>query len=117
MAKKAAKKAAAAARKGAKAKVTKRGRATVAKKAVRAGVSHVSFGVHGMTRIVNEIGKTGLEADFNRAMGPNHQFVVIKRESLEKIKDFIGKRPELRDLATAMRNCDCPEDDPYCFYI
>ncbi|MBO4224718.1 hypothetical protein [Bradyrhizobium neotropicale] len=116
MAKKAAKKAAAA-RKSAKAKVTNRGRTTVAKKAVRAGVSHVSFGVHGMTRILNEIGKAGLEAEFNKAVGPDHQFVTVKRESLEKIKDFIGGRPELRNLATAMRNCDCPEDDPYCFYI
>jgi hypothetical protein len=117
MAKKTAKKAAAAARKGAKAKAAKRGRKTAAKKTVRAGGSHVSYGVHGMTRIVNAIGKAGLESEFNNAMGSKHQFVMVKRESLRKIKDFVDARPELSDLATEIRKCDCPVDDPYCFYI
>lgn len=112
-----AKKTTAAARKGAKAKAAKRGRKTATKKTARTGGSHVSFGVHGMTRIVNAIGKAGLETEFNDAIGSDHQFVMVKRESLQKIKDFVGSRPELSGLAEEIRTCDCPVNDPYCFYI
>jgi hypothetical protein len=117
MAKQSAKKMTARARKSAKRPAAKRGRKTVAKKTVRAGGSQVSFGVHGMTRIVKAIGEAGLESEFNNAVGLEHQFVKVKRESLRKIKDFVEARPELSGLAEAIRRCNCPDDDPYCFYI
>jgi hypothetical protein len=117
MAKQSAKKKTARARESAKRPAAKRGRKTAAKKTGRAGGSQVSFGVHGMTRIVKAIGEAGLESEFNDAMGLEHQFVKVKRKSLRRIKDFVESKPELSGLAEAIRRCNCPDDDPYCFYI
>jgi hypothetical protein len=83
----------------------------------RLGELEVRFGVHGMTRIVKAIGEAGLESEFNDAMGLEHQFVKVKRKSLRRIKDFVESKPELSGLAEAIRRCNCPDDDPYCFYI
>jgi hypothetical protein len=117
MAKQSAKKKAARARKSAKRPAAKPGRKTAAKKTGRPGGSQVSFGVHGMTTIVKAIGEAGLDSEFNNAMGLEHQFVKVKRKSLRKIKDFVESKPQLSGLAEAIRQCNCPEDDPYCFYI
>ena len=117
MAKQSAKRMTARARKGAKRPAAKPGRKTAVKKTARAGGSQVSFGVHGMTRIVKAIGEAGLESEFNNAMGLEDQFVKVKRKSLKKIKEFVETRPELSGLAEAIRQCNCPDDDPYCFYI
>lgn len=117
MAKQIAKKVMARARKGAKRPAAKPGRQTAVKKPARAGGSQVSFGVHGMTRIVKAIGEAGLESEFNTAMGLEDQFVKVKRKSLKKIKEFVESRSELSSLAEAIRRCNCPDDDPYCFYI
>jgi len=88
-----------------------------AKKPARAGGSHVSFGVHGMTRIVKAVSEAGLESEFNRAIGHDDKFVRVQRKSLKNIKGFVASKPELADLAREMRQCDCPPDDPYCIYI
>jgi hypothetical protein len=114
MAKKTAKK---VARKNPKTVASKRGREAIATKPGRAGRSHVSFGVHGMTKIVRAVKEAGLESDFNEAIEHDDKFVKMRRKSLESIRDFVESKPGLADLAREMRQCDCPPDDPYCIYI
>jgi hypothetical protein len=77
----------------------------------------VSFGVHGMTRIVKAITDAGLESEFNEAVGHDDKFVKVQRKSLQNIKAFVASRPQLAHLATEMGDCDCPPNDPYCIYI
>jgi hypothetical protein len=108
-------------RKGSKSATAIKGRhsakKTAAKKPARVGGSHVRFGVHGMTRIVKAISDAGLEPEFNEAVGHDDKFVTVQRKSLRKIKEFVASRPELADLSREMGECDCPPNDPYCFYI
>ena len=119
MAKKRAKKA--SSRKRAKSAVAKKARRpatkAAAKKRARAGGSHVSFGVHGMSRIVKAISDAGLESQFNDAVGTDDKFVRVQRKSLRNIKEFVASRPELTGLAQEINDCDCPPGDPYCIYI
>jgi hypothetical protein len=86
-------------------------------KPARTGGSHVSFGLHGITKIMKKIHEAGLESEFDKAMGHDDKFVKVQRKSLTKIKEFVASRPELTDVATEMKNCDCPPNDPYCIYI
>jgi hypothetical protein len=88
-----------------------------AKKPARAGGSHVSFGVHGMTNIVKAVSRAGLESEFNKALKHDEKFVRIPRKSLAKIKKFVASKPKLGALHRQMQQCDCPPDDPYCIYI
>jgi hypothetical protein len=79
--------------------------------------SHVSFGLHGIRKIMGKVRSAGLESEFNKNMGDDHQFVQIHRSTLQKIKKFAASRPELADLHQEMDECDCPPDDPYCIWI
>lgn len=88
-----------------------------ATKRARAGRSHVKFGVHGMTSIVNAVSKAGLESEFNKALGHDDKFVRVPRKSLAKIKDFVTSKPVLAKFAEKMQKCDCDPNDPYCIYI
>jgi hypothetical protein len=119
MAKKSAKKV--TARKSPKSAAATKGRRSAtkaaAKKPARAGGSHVSFGLHGMTKIVKAISDAGLESEFNEAVGHDDKFVKVQRKSLRNIKEFVASKPELTDLAREMNECDCPPNDPYCIYI
>jgi hypothetical protein len=98
------------------AKSGKPARKAVAKPA-RTGRSRVSFGLHGITKIMTRVRRAGLESEFNKAVGGDHQFVQAQRESLQKIKNFVASKPKLAGLHTEMQECDCAPDDPYCIYI
>jgi hypothetical protein len=108
-------------RKGSKSVAATKGRQlakkAAAKKPGRAGGSHVSFGVHGMTRIVKAVHEAGLESEFNDALKHDDKFVKVQRKSLKKIKEFVHSKPELAGFAREMAACDCPPNDPYCIYI
>src|SRR6266853_765184 len=109
MAKKSAKKV--AARKSSKSAAAAKGRqsakkATV-KKSARAGGSYVSFGLNGMTTIMQVISEAGLEPEFNKAMRHDDKFVKVQRESLRNIKEFVASKPKLARLAEKMQKCDC----------
>jgi hypothetical protein len=86
-------------------------------KPARAGGSVVSFGLHGMTKIVKKVHEAGLESEFNEQLGHDDKFVKVQRKSLAKIKNFVASKPELAGLASEMQACDCSPDDPYCIYI
>lgn len=108
-------------RKSAKsAAATKGGRSAkqaAAKKPARAGGSRVSFGVHGMARIMKAVHEAGLANQFDEAMGHDDKFVKVQRKSLTKIKEFITSEPKLAGFAKEMQRCDCDPSDPYCIYI
>jgi len=108
-------------RRGSKSAVSTKGRSsakkTAAKKRVRPGGSHVSFGLHGMREIVHTIREAGLERQFNAALGHDDKFVRVRRKSLRTIKEFVESKPKLASLAVAMGRCDCDPNDPYCIYI
>jgi hypothetical protein len=90
----------------------------VAEKPARSGgASHVNFGLHGITNIVNRVREAGLESQFNQELGHDDKFVKVHRQSLANIKKFVESKPQLADLATDIKKCDCPPDDPYCIYI
>jgi hypothetical protein len=116
MAKKATKKV--TARRSEKPVVAKRRKSgKTAAKVKRTGGSHVSIGLHGIRKIMGKVRSAGLESEFNEAVRDDHQFVQVQRKSLQKIKNFVASRPQLRGLHAEMQECDCPPDDPYCIYI
>jgi hypothetical protein len=121
MAKKSAKKV--TARKSSKSAAATKGRKSAkkaaARKPARAGGSHVSFGLHGMAKIVNMVHEAGLESEFNDALGHDDKFVRVQRKSLRKIKEFVASKPQLagHPVARQMEKCDCDPNDPYCIYI
>jgi hypothetical protein len=97
---------------------TKRRRSAKAPaKPKRTGDSRVSFGMHGIRKIVSKIRSAGLEEEFNKAVGEDHQFVQVPRKSLLRIKKFVASRPELAGLHEDMEGCNCPPKDPYCIWI
>lgn len=88
------------------------------KKLARAGdADHVSFGVHGMARIVDAVNKAGLASQFNDRVGKAGTFVKVQRGGMAKIKAFVESKPQLAGLANEMSRCNCPPDDPYCIYF
>jgi hypothetical protein len=91
--------------------------AKAATKPTRPGGSHVSFGLHGITEIMKKVHEAGLQSEFDKAVGHDHQFVRVQRESLRKIKEFVASKPQLTGLARDIQKCDCPSWDPYCIYI
>jgi hypothetical protein len=98
------------------AKRSKSPKKTAAKPA-RTGGSRVSIGLHGIRKIMSKVRSAGLESEFNKALGDDHQFVQVQRKSLQRIKKFVASKPELSSLHTEMSECDCPPCDPYCIYI
>ena len=116
MAKKSAKK---TARKSAKSAVVAKRRNPPRKVVAKegAGVSHVSFGLHGIAKIVTAVHEAGLGSELHAALGHDHSFVQVPKKSLGKIKDFVASKPQLAPLHAEMTRCDCPPDDPYCIYI
>lgn len=78
---------------------------------------HVSFGVHGIARIVDAVNKAGLADEFNADVGNAGTFVKVHRAGMAKIKAFVESKPQLAGLANEMSQCDCPPDDPYCIYF
>jgi hypothetical protein len=86
-------------------------------KPARSGKTHVQFGMHGLTNIVNRVREAGLESEFNKKLAKDDKFVSVQRKSLATIKNFVESKPQLADLASEMNNCDCPPDDHYCIYI
>jgi hypothetical protein len=119
MAKKSAKKV--TARKRSKSAAATKGRQSVkkaaGKKPARAGGSHVSFGLHGLTTIMKNVHEAGLERELDKELKRDDKFVRVSRESLRTIKEFVASRPELAQLHEQMQRCDCPPDDHYCIYI
>jgi hypothetical protein len=91
--------------------------ATQAKKPARAGGANVSFGLHGLGKIMSQIHDAGLGDELGQHLGDDHQFVKISKKSLAGIKSFVSSKPRLSTLADAMNTCDCPPDDPGCVYI
>jgi hypothetical protein len=117
IARKGSKSAAAKGRKSTAAKGRQSATKAAAEKPARAGVSHVSIGLHGMTNIVKKVHEAGLEPEFNQALEHDDKFVMVQRKSLTKIKEFVASKPELADFLKEMEKCDCPPNDPYCIYI
>lgn len=87
------------------------------KKARRRGGAHVSMGVHGMKEILEKIKSAGLEEELNKVLDKDDLFVRVQRKSLNNLRDFIHATPELSELQTITRSCNCPPDDPYCIYL
>lgn len=108
-------------RKASKSAVAKRERRTTKKapvgKPARAGGPVVSFGLHGITRIMKRIHEAGLESELDKHLQHDEKFIKVQRKSLAAIKEFIATKPELADLARETQHCDCPSDDPGCVYI
>jgi hypothetical protein len=105
-------------RKSPKSAATKKAdKKVAAKKPARTGDTHVNFGLHGITNIVQKVREAGLESEFNKTLGPSDKFVKVQRKSLTAIKQFVASKPALSGLHSEMEGCDCPPDDPYCIYI
>lgn len=99
------------------AKRRKPAKKAVAKKPKRAGGSHVSFGLHGMAKIVSRIHEAGLASELDDALGHDDKFVRVQRKSLARIKAFVASKPQLATLNSEIEDCDCPPGDHYCIYI
>lgn len=91
--------------------------ATAMKQARAGDADHVSFGIHGMARILNAVKDAGLESKFNEEVGKSGTFVKVSREGMKNIHKFVHSNTELASVAGEMSDCDCPPNDPYCIYF
>jgi hypothetical protein len=93
-------------------------KAGASKKPARHGdETHVLFGIHGLTYIVHAVRAAGLEKEFDQAVGDDGKFVKVSRNGMLNIHKFVQNHPALSGLATDMRQCNCPPNDPYCRYF
>jgi hypothetical protein len=84
----------------------------------RRGQNHVSFGLHGMSNILQRIKDAGLEDDLNRSLQDNDDlFAKVSRTSLTNLKNYIDRKPELAQLSQDTSVCNCPPNDRYCIYL
>jgi hypothetical protein len=114
MAKKSAKKVISRGSKG-----VKSAKKTTAKASAKGGSPTVNVGLYGMAKIVKMVHEAGLESDLNDTLGSKGKDKVVKvdRRSFNKIRNFVGSKPELANHPLARELSACDPDDPYdiCF--